>query len=583
MHLPRRAVVLAVIALTSPACGGGSPEDSPDAGPAADAGGAADAGPDLSAPLFEPDHLLDVRIELAADDWDALRLQTRSIFDVLGQSCLAQAPGSPFTYFPATVRIDGVEVAQVGVRKKGFFGSLSTTKPSLKINFDEYLADREYAGLDKLTLNNSISDASYVKQCIGYQLFAAAGIPAPRCNFARVTVNGVYQGIYVNIESVDKHFLARHYADNDGNLYEGALSDFRPGWQETFDKKTNDSDPDRSDLQAVTDALTVPDSQLVTALDPLVDVDEFLTYWAMELILMHADGYARNTNNFFAYHDPTSDRLHFMPWGIDSILFPDTVLPWETQRPPDGVWAEGALARRLYLDPDTQQRYLDRLAQLLDEVWDEAAVQGEIDRMEALIEDYVPVAEATGFHGAVDGVRSFVAGRRATLEAALAASPATWDKPLRDPWCIDPIGDVSGVFATSWGTLGAADPFATGTTTVDFTLPSQSFTNLTGGATSGLTTTGTGAIQMVVITSATTAMLFHIEADPSLLVAGTTLQLDWTEASGYAVNIDFSTNPATITVAGMLGDGTVRLDQAGTGDGDTVSGSIDATIYESLF
>ncbi|HTM21712.1 MAG TPA: CotH kinase family protein [Kofleriaceae bacterium] len=578
MHPPRPLLVLPLLA----ACGGGGGGTD---GGIADAGDPPDAYVDLSAPLFEPDHLLDIQIDLADADWDALRLQTRSIFDVLGQSCLEEPPGSPFTYFPATVTIDGEELADVGVRKKGFFGSLSTTKPSLKVNFDEYQAGREYLGLDKLTLNNAISDPSEIKQCLGYQLFNQAGIDAPRCNFARVTVNGAYLGIYVNVEAVDKKFLARHYDDNDGNLYEGALSDFRPGWVTTFDKKTNETDPDRSDLQALTDALgSAADAELATTLEPLVDLDQFMTFWAMELILMHADGYDRNTNNFLVYHDPTTGKFRFIPWGIDSILFPDAALPWETVKPPDIVWAEGALSWRLYRNDDTRDQYLDRVQQMLDQVWDEDAILGEVDRMEALIDGYVPVAQATTFAGGVQAVRDFVGGRRATLETALGATPPTWDKPLRDPWCIDVLGTVSGVFDTTWDTLDDNDPFATGTCTVDLDLPGRLFNNLDGGANSGIdATSGMAVINQAVITGATEAVILHVETDPSHLVAGTTLQLDWTEASGYAVAIDFSTDPATFTIIGLLGDGTVRIDAVGTNPGDPVTGFIDSSVYESIF
>jgi hypothetical protein len=48
----------------------------------------------------------------------------------------------------------------------------------------------------------------------------------------------------------------------------------------------------------------------------------------------------------------------------------------------------------------------------------------------------------------MDEVRDFVANRRGALQAILDQDPATWDQPLRDPWCLDPIGRLSGDF---WG------------------------------------------------------------------------------------------------------------------------------------
>ena len=73
------------------------------------------------------------------------------------------------------------------------------------------------------------------------QIFADAGLPVPRCNFATVAVNGEDLGLYVHIESVKDAFVERNFSDASGNLYEGTLSDFRPGWRGTYAKKTNEA------------------------------------------------------------------------------------------------------------------------------------------------------------------------------------------------------------------------------------------------------------------------------------------------------------------------------------------------------
>ena len=84
--------------------------------------------------------------------------------------------------------VDGVALSDVGLRKKGFLGSLDDNKPSLKISLDEYI-EQDLLGTHDITLNNAKQDPSYLNQCLGYATFAAAGVPASRCNFAHVTVN----------------------------------------------------------------------------------------------------------------------------------------------------------------------------------------------------------------------------------------------------------------------------------------------------------------------------------------------------------------------------------------------------------
>jgi hypothetical protein len=478
-------ILTVVLALLAAGCGGDGTLGGVDAAPPDEP----DAGEDLTEELFDPDRVLRISIEMDPADWDTLRRQTRSLFDVLGSSCLVEPPPSPFTYFRATVTIDGTRIDDAGVRKKGFFGSLSETKPSLKLNLDEYVAGQSYSGLDNLTLNNDKSDPSHVKQCLGYGLFAAAGVPASRCNFAVVDVNGETLGVYTHVEAVKRQFLRRHFGNDDGNLYEGALSDFRPGWVNTFQKKTNELDPDRSDLEALVPVLEGPDDALLAGLAPHVDVDAFTTFWAAELLLMHADGYARNTNNFYLYHDTKAGRFHFIPWGIDSILFPDTALPWEDGvRPPTTVWAEGVLARRLYGLTQTRDAYVERLRALLDGVWREDDLLAEIDRMEALLTPHVPPAEMGSFLGAIDGVRAFVSGRRTAIETALAGGPEPWTKPLRDPWCIDAIGSLDETFTATFDRLEGPDvnPLAQGSSSTTLDLPELVTTALDGGAVAGI-------------------------------------------------------------------------------------------------
>ncbi len=185
---------------------------------------------DVADAFYAIDHLVRIDLEIAPDDAAALAAQTNALTDLLvGEDCLDEPWNGPFTWFPADVVIDGTRIDQIGIRKKGLIGSLSTEKPSLKLRFDEYVDGQEYDGLEHLTLNNSISDPALVRQCLGYWLVAAAGLPAPRCNFADVTANGDALGIYVNVEPPKRMMLRNVFGEDDGDLYEGTLSDFRDG------------------------------------------------------------------------------------------------------------------------------------------------------------------------------------------------------------------------------------------------------------------------------------------------------------------------------------------------------------------
>ncbi|HLU68166.1 MAG TPA: CotH kinase family protein [Kofleriaceae bacterium] len=384
---------------------------------------------ELATPLFDPDRVLLVDIEMAPADWDTLRQQTRTLEDLFGRpNCMDSPWPDPFTYFPATVTVDGEPLTDVMVRKKGFIGSLDTDKPSLKISMNEIDPEGRYLGLEKMTLNNSVQDGSYVNQCVTYDLFARAGMPAPRCNFAHVTVNGADLGVYVHVESMEDALMEGLFGDASGNLYEGTLSDFRPGWTGTFEKKNNRSEADWSDLDAVVAAAAAEDDALIAALEEVIDLDQFIRFWALEAIVRHWDGYAGNSNNFWIYRD--GERFQFLPWGTDQVLADRN--PVQGNDAPTSIYASSLLPWRLLQLEEGRARYEAALRALLDEVWDEAALLAELDRIQALIAPHVASGEVAE---PIDRRRSFISERRAELLAELEDGLPGWNFGLRQPVC----------------------------------------------------------------------------------------------------------------------------------------------------
>jgi len=183
--------------------------------------------------LFAPDRVTEIKIALSEKDWDKIRSQTRTF----GEALTKQLPDNPFTYVKGNITIDGTVIKDVGIRKKGFLGSLNTERPSLKIKFKQYTDQTPIAGLDRLTLNNNNQDAARVCQFFSYKMYRDSGTIAPRCGFAKVTVNGKYLGIYSNVESIKSDFLRRGYGDSSGALFEGTVTDFFPNWIHKFEAK----------------------------------------------------------------------------------------------------------------------------------------------------------------------------------------------------------------------------------------------------------------------------------------------------------------------------------------------------------
>ncbi len=444
-------------------------------------------------PYFAPDRLLEVAIEIAPEDWDALRAQSRTLADILGGDCLDGPRSTPFSWFSATVTVDGQRYEDVGIRKKGYLGSLSDAKPSLKVRFDKYVDDQLLDGvLKRLTLNNVQQDLSKMNTCLSYSVFAAAGVPTPRCNMAAVTINGDDYGLFVHVESVKTQFLERHFEDTEGNLYEGTLSDFRSVWNNSFEKKTNEGAADFSDIEAITEVLEIPGPEGIEALGELVDLNAFLTFWATEALVGHWDGYSGNRNNYLIYR-PEGGKFAFIPWGPDSSFYPFETEQYDEQgevvaETPAFVRASGAIAHRLYNDPMMRAAYIDRMRALLELVWDEAALLERAELMNGMIQ-----SRALDFlrpYAANDARRilGFIRERRDQLNDALESEIVDWPYPLDPPdLCWEELGVVDVAFETTWDSLDVPVPLEQGSATINaYTVEGQALTFEQAGVTIGV-------------------------------------------------------------------------------------------------
>ena len=452
------------------------PDAAPAATPAAttlgvDAPGSApqdDAGTDPRAAYFSLDRVLDISIDIDVEDWDTLRHQTRTLADVFAEIeeyGLSRPFASIYTWFGATVTVDGQTHADVGVRKKGFVGSQSSAKPSLKLRFDKYVDGQSLpGGMNRMTLNNSVQDSSMINTCLSYRVFAAAGSPAPRCNFATVSVNGTDLGLYVHVEEFKAPFLSHHFGNADGNLYEGTVSDFTLEFRGTFEKKTNEDADDWSDVDAVVAALSDPSDAGLTALESIVDLDRFLSFWATEVLVGHWDGYAGDRNNYWFYRVPEG-RFVFLPWGTDGTFhLEDDPNPFDNiSDPQPSVLALTAIPNRLYNHPDWRAKYVAQLKQILDEVWDEAELLAAVDAMAAIVQQHALPAEARAADADTERVRTFIGKRRDEILADVSPNPPEWPQPEVSAPSAAVSGTLEVAFETTWGSSSSPNPLGQGT------------------------------------------------------------------------------------------------------------------------
>lgn len=310
--------------------------------------------------LFDPSkvHTIDIVME----DWETLIVNAGSE-----------------EYYAASVVIDGETFRNVAIRGKGntslsTVASMDSDRYSFKIEFDHYDSSITYHGLDKLSLNNLIQDATMMKDYLTYTMMNRFGVAAPLCSFVYLTVNGADWGLYLAVEGVEESFLERNYGSGYGELYKpdsmrfgggrGNGKDFRmedimnretvsgdaerdimppemPGTEDfrmpdrnggmvsadvklqyvddNADSYTNIWDNAKTDLTAADQARLIESLQKLSSgeqIPSVVDVEQVIRYFVVHNFVCNGDSYTgAMVHNYYLYEE--NGQMVMIPWDYN--------------------------------------------------------------------------------------------------------------------------------------------------------------------------------------------------------------------------------------------------------------------------
>jgi len=333
-------------------------------------------------PLFTLGNLHDIEIVISGDEWNGLLLDMWEYAqdDPSGLPLTGNYRKATFIYSGLA---GNAVIEEVGFRTKGHinrpypqdeYGNLH--KAHFKIKFNERFEQEEgtpeweerrarrFAGLEELELRmnthnavlSTLWDTSQMREIYGYEMMRRAGVNCSRVGSAGlwITIGGQkhYFGIYTIIEPVDKIFLTKRYgtAANDGNLYKCLWGDSGPAnlgpiddpnnfqhplagdpriigvkdWEShyrpTYDLKTNKDNPDHTPLLDFIDNLnTLSGTDFKEHIDANFEVDRFLRYLAMNVLLGKWDDYWSIGNNYYLYFN-NDGKIEYFPSDFDMML-----------------------------------------------------------------------------------------------------------------------------------------------------------------------------------------------------------------------------------------------------------------------
>jgi len=391
------------------------------------------------AAFYQPDEVQSVYLTVADKDLKRMLAALPELIDV-----------------PASFRWRDVSVENVAVRFKGNSSSdpKQAHKRSFLVKFDRSDKDGRFFGLRQVSFDNGVQFGSLFSEPIITDILRDHGVPAHRCNYAKVYVNKEYRGVYVNVERVDESFIENHLPDAGGALFK--VDDGGPGcnlqflgddpalYRKAFAAKTRSAKKESARLVEFIKLINKTEPKVFAqALDATMEVDDFLRVTAVMLFAGAFDQLTGwNPHNYFLYHDAKHDRWRYLPWDLD-VGFCETAFgkvrvlaDWNAAWPVPRTGGPNPLLERVVADPALLARYRTEARRILDKSFEPDRLCKLIDAKYKLIRDDLkadpfPHRRATvpgdrGYDDIVDSMKAFVRKRYASAVAQL-------DKPGERP------------------------------------------------------------------------------------------------------------------------------------------------------
>lgn len=272
----------------------------------------------------------------------------------LPQSALDKINEDPTAeeYVEGSLTFDGETISPIGIRYKGSIGAFvdcvsgtdwanpsgykTCTKLSMKIKINWEGREEKFYGLKKIQLHSMNNDKSQMRDRLGYWLFKEMGIPTPRATHARLMINGEYVGLFALIEHIDGRFTRYNFDNGKGNLYKEVwpLNSENESQSEQIylnALETNeDENPSVLLMKSFADEIVAADdeSDLQNVISNRMNINEIISYSVVDRTIRHDDGpfhwYCNGdvctNHNYFWYENPSSEKLHLIPWDLDNAF-----------------------------------------------------------------------------------------------------------------------------------------------------------------------------------------------------------------------------------------------------------------------
>jgi len=319
---------------------------------------------------------------------------------------------------------------QVGVRNRG-----ESTRGSHPHNYRVNIpTDNKWYDRSAVDFN---THRAY-SQMAAAAIFQVSGLPAADGAPVLLLTNGLngagegppQDGSYFRISPYNSEFAGSHFpGDSGGNMYKGIwtaspdadlryIDDDPDSYRMSYEKQTNAAQDDWTDLIELVRVLnTTPDDQYAAEVGRVVNVDEWLTYFAVNLLIANRENSLGGVgsrehyigDDYSMYRGTQDPRFCLLVHDLDTVLGAGTSSPADST--PEGLFPTSAIPAldRFMKWPAFAQRYYQILKQQAETTFAPETINPLLDQV---LGGFVPPAT-------IQSMKDYAAARRAAILALI--------------------------------------------------------------------------------------------------------------------------------------------------------------------
>jgi len=300
------------------------------------------------------------------------------------------------------------------------------TRNYLKKSFEVRFADGR-----TLHWNAEFDDPSMMRNALSFYYFNKIGVPSPHTEHFWLIVNGVPQGVYLEIEAVDSRFFQKRnipyrsllYAVNDSanfSIKDPITRKKKDSLFDGYELKSGGLDTKKRLVSFVRGIHSRRGQTLSSYTARRLDVNQYLLWLAGAVLTGNYDGFDQN---YALYEYKKNAKYRIIPWDYEGTWGRNC---YGKPCGSDLVRLQGYnhLTKRLFIFPSCRRKYRRIVHHQLQQSFTPQALDPVIDEMHdnlapAIRSDYTRKSGYDSFLAERDFIKQYIVERRELIEGAL--------------------------------------------------------------------------------------------------------------------------------------------------------------------